>query len=72
MFTCSQATSLRETSENIAAAKTKISDILNKGILRDDEDSDRLQYFMHALRVFQTEFLAQRKAWNDLALVVEV
>jgi len=72
MFTCSQATSLRETSENIAAAKTKISDILNKGILRDDEDCDRLQYFMHALRVFQTEFLAQRKAWNDLALVVEV
>ena len=56
---------------DIKNAKKTIADILEKD-LENSEDSQRLVYFLHALRIFQAEFSAHLKAWNEITQIVEV
>jgi hypothetical protein len=56
---------------DIKNAKKTISDILEKDLVQS-QDSQRLVYFLHALRIFQAEFSAHLKAWNEITQIVEV
>ncbi|KAF8957067.1 meiosis protein SPO22/ZIP4 like-domain-containing protein [Flammula alnicola] len=58
-------------STDIKAAKAKVTDIWNKHVIQDAHDNERIQYFLHALRVFQAEFSAQLKDWNQLSQDVD-
>jgi len=40
--------------------------------MQDSQDSPRIMYFLHALRIFQAEFSAHLKAWPEISLIVEV
>ncbi|KJA20853.1 hypothetical protein HYPSUDRAFT_68178 [Hypholoma sublateritium FD-334 SS-4] len=58
-------------SADIKAAKAKITEVWNKHIVRDTHDNERIQYFLHVLRVFQAEFSAQLKEWENLSQDVD-
>lgn len=59
-------------SADIKATKAKITEVWNKNIVRDTHDNERIQYFLHVLRVFQAEFSAQLKDWDTLSQDVDV
>ena len=46
----------------------KITGISN----RNGQDTDRLQYFIHALRIYEAEFSVQLKEWKRVSQIVEV
>jgi hypothetical protein len=50
----------------------KISDISNRNVMQDERDTDRLQYFIHALRIYEAEFSVQLKEWKRVSQIVEV
>ncbi|KDR70078.1 hypothetical protein GALMADRAFT_76693 [Galerina marginata CBS 339.88] len=62
---------LRAISADIKNAKAKISGIWNKKVIQEGDGHDRIQYFLHALRVFQAEFAAQLKDWDQLSQGVD-
>lgn len=66
-----QEDSLGAVLNDIKNAKKTMADILEKDLGQSD-DSQRLVYFLHALRVFQAEFSAHLKAWNEITQIVEV
>ncbi|KAJ7259902.1 meiosis protein SPO22/ZIP4 like-domain-containing protein [Mycena rebaudengoi] len=60
-------------SENVAEIKKckhKILMITENNKITDTEDVQRVQYFLHVLRVFEAETLAQLKDWDQLLQVV--
>ena len=63
---------LRTGIAEIKAAMDKITDISNKNVMQDGQDSDRLQYFIHALRIYEAEFSVQVKEWKRVSQIVEV
>ncbi|PPQ65610.1 hypothetical protein CVT24_011819, partial [Panaeolus cyanescens] len=62
---------LRNVTAELKAAKSKIADICNKNVIQDDQAKERVQYFLHALKVFEAEFLVQLREWDSLATLVE-
>jgi len=62
---------LRTSIAEIKAAMDKITDISNKNVMQDGQDSDRLQYFVHALRIYEAEFSVQVKEWKRVSQIVE-
>lgn len=63
---------LRTSTAEIKAAMDRITDISNRNVIQDSQDSDRLQYFIHALRIYETEFSVQLKEWKRVSQIVEV
>jgi hypothetical protein len=63
---------LRASTAEIKAARDKITDICNRNVVQDGQHSDRLQYFVHALRIYEAEFSVQLKEWKRLSQIVEV
>jgi len=59
-------------SAEITSAKVKINDILQKNIIQQSHDTNRIEYFVHALRVFQAEFAVQLKDWDLLSQQIDV
>jgi hypothetical protein len=57
--------------KEIMNAKKTIADILEKD-LEQSQDGQRLVYFLHALRIFQAEFSAHLKSWNEITQIIEV
>jgi hypothetical protein len=66
-----QENNLNAVLKDIKNAKKTITEILEKDI-GESQDSQRLIYFLHALRIFQAEFSAHLKAWNEITQIVEV
>ncbi|KAF8798208.1 hypothetical protein BYT27DRAFT_7236741 [Phlegmacium glaucopus] len=62
---------LRTSIAEIKAARDKITDISNRNVVQDRQDSDCLQYFVHALRIYEAEFCVQLKEWKQLSQIVE-
>jgi len=54
----------------VKACKQKILSIMEKNKITDADDIVRVQYFLHVLRVFEAEILAQLKEWNQLSQIV--
>lgn len=63
---------LRVITADIKTSKDRITDILNKAKTLDEGEGDRIQYFLHTLRVFETEFLVHLKEWNQISQIVQV
>ncbi|KAJ7791757.1 meiosis protein SPO22/ZIP4 like-domain-containing protein [Mycena olivaceomarginata] len=61
---------LRENATEIQACKQKILSIMAKNKITDGDDILRVQYFLHVLRVFEAEMLAQLKEWDQLLQIV--
>ncbi|KAE9404331.1 hypothetical protein BT96DRAFT_853832, partial [Gymnopus androsaceus JB14] len=61
---------IREISEEIKSCKTRISQIIESNKVSGDGDLLRAQYFLHTLRVFEAEMMAQLKDWDQLSRVV--
>ncbi|KAF9481252.1 SPO22-domain-containing protein [Pholiota conissans] len=62
---------LRSISTEVRAAKSRITEIWGKHVIQDANDNERIQYFLHALRVFQAEFSAQLHDWDQLSQDVD-
>lgn len=60
----------RAVSAEISTCKKNIVNFLDQKKLPNETDVTRAQYFVHTLRVFEVEFLAQLKRWDDIAAVV--
>ena len=67
-----QVEEIREISEEIKSCKTRISQIIESNKVSGDGDLLRAQYFLHTLRVFEAEMMAQLKDWDQLSRVVAV
>ena len=67
-----QVERLRVITADIKTSKNRITDILNKAKTLDEGEGDRIQYFLHILRVFETEFLVHLKEWNQISQIVQV
>ena len=63
---------LRTSIAEIKAAMDKITGIYNRNVVQNGQDSDRLQYFIHALRIYEAEFSVQLKEWKRVSQIVEV
>ncbi|KAJ7362964.1 meiosis protein SPO22/ZIP4 like-domain-containing protein [Mycena albidolilacea] len=61
---------LRENATEIQTCKQKILSIMAKNKITDGDDILRVQYFLHVLRVFEAEMLAQLKEWDQLLQIV--
>ncbi|KAJ7609436.1 hypothetical protein FB45DRAFT_944458 [Roridomyces roridus] len=64
------ATRLRENAVQVKASKEKILTIMDKNKITDAEDVVRVEYFLHVLRVFEVEILAQLKEWEQLSKII--
>ncbi|KAJ6568977.1 meiosis protein SPO22/ZIP4 like-domain-containing protein [Mycena capillaripes] len=62
--------SLRENAAEVKMCKQKILSIMEKKKITDGDDILRVQYFLHVLRVFEAETLAQLKEWDQLSQIV--
>lgn len=72
MLTLPQDDRLRSISAEIKTAKSRIKEICEKKAVQESGDSERIQYFLHALRVYQVEFLTQLREWAQLSQEVDV
>ncbi|KAJ3735950.1 meiosis protein SPO22/ZIP4 like-domain-containing protein [Lentinula guzmanii] len=61
---------MREISAEIKSCKTRISHIIESEKITGDDDLLRAQYFLHTLRVFEAEILAQLKDWDQLSKII--
>ncbi|KAJ7877618.1 meiosis protein SPO22/ZIP4 like-domain-containing protein [Mycena leptocephala] len=61
---------LRENTAEVKMCKQKILSIMEKNKITDVDDVLRVQYFLHVLRVFEAEMLAQLKEWDQLSQIV--
>ncbi|KAJ7615258.1 meiosis protein SPO22/ZIP4 like-domain-containing protein [Mycena polygramma] len=61
---------LRENAVEVKICKQKISSIMEKNKITERDDILRVQYFLHVLRVFEAEMLAQLKEWDQLSQIV--
>ncbi|KAJ7030194.1 meiosis protein SPO22/ZIP4 like-domain-containing protein [Mycena alexandri] len=64
------ANRLRETAGEVRMCKQKILSITAKNTITAADDILRVQYFLHVLRVFEAELLAQLKDWDGLSQIV--
>ncbi|KAG6819251.1 hypothetical protein H0H93_013770, partial [Arthromyces matolae] len=55
----------------IVACKMCILSVMGKGKVQKDEEVLRMQYFIHTLQVFQAEFLARTKLWDQVPQLVQ-
>ncbi|PPQ85089.1 LOW QUALITY PROTEIN: hypothetical protein CVT25_009048 [Psilocybe cyanescens] len=62
---------MRAVLAQINKAMSKINDISCRKNVQETRDSDRIQHFLHALRVFQAEFSAHLKDWDKLSQNVD-
>ncbi|KAH9487374.1 hypothetical protein JR316_0001449 [Psilocybe cubensis] len=62
---------MRAVLAQIKKAMAKITDISRQNNVQDTRDSDRIQHFLYALRVFQAEFSAHLKDWEQLSQVID-
>lgn len=63
---------MRENAVEVKACKQKILAIMEKNKITDPDDTVRVEYFMHVLRIFEAEMLAQLKEWEQLSQIVTV
>ncbi|KAJ6605346.1 meiosis protein SPO22/ZIP4 like-domain-containing protein [Mycena vulgaris] len=61
---------LRENAAEVKMCKTRIFSIAHKNKITDADDMLRVKYFLHVLRVFEAEMLAQLKDWDQLSQIV--
>ncbi|KAJ7474020.1 meiosis protein SPO22/ZIP4 like-domain-containing protein [Mycena latifolia] len=61
---------LRENAAEVKTCKTRILSIVEKNKITDADDILRIEYFLHVLRVFEAEMLAQLKDWEQLSHIV--
>ncbi|KAF8139351.1 meiosis protein SPO22/ZIP4 like-domain-containing protein [Mycena galopus ATCC 62051] len=61
---------LRENATEVRKCKHKILSIMEKNKIAEGDDILRVQYFLHVLRVFEAEMLAQLKEWDQLSQIV--
>ncbi|KAJ7066261.1 meiosis protein SPO22/ZIP4 like-domain-containing protein [Mycena amicta] len=61
---------LRELSAEVKHARESMLNILQKNTITQQDDVARVQYFLHVLRVFEAEMLAQLREWDQLSRVV--
>ncbi|KAJ7752626.1 meiosis protein SPO22/ZIP4 like-domain-containing protein [Mycena metata] len=61
---------LHENAGEVRICKQKIWSITAKNKITDADDILRVQYFLHVLRVFEAELLAQLKDWDGLSQIV--
>lgn len=62
---------LRAITKEIKSIKSEIEDILHKDSLQGSPNGQRMQYFLHTLRIFQAEFCTHLRDWNELSQVVD-
>jgi len=72
MLTLPQDDRLRSISAEIKTAKGRIKEIFQKKVVQESGDSERIQYFLHALRVYQADFSTQLREWGQLSQEVDV
>ncbi|THU92597.1 hypothetical protein K435DRAFT_726088 [Dendrothele bispora CBS 962.96] len=60
----------REIAAEIKTCTEKISEILQKHV-GNSSNSTRIRYFLHTLRVFETEILVQLKEWDRVLRLVD-
>ncbi|GAW07280.1 Testis-expressed sequence 11 protein [Lentinula edodes] len=60
------AKQIREISAEIKSCKARISQIIESNKITGDDELLRSQYFLHTLRVFEAEILAQLSDWDQL------
>jgi hypothetical protein len=63
---------LRDNAAEVKMCKTRIFAIVDKNKITDADDILRIQYFLHVLRVFEAEMLAQLQDWDQLSQIVTV
>lgn len=56
----------------IKACKDKIAEITENQKIKGEDDILRVQYFVHTLQIFQTEFFTYLREWDAISLLVEV
>ncbi len=56
----------------LEACRERIHEISEKGVIVEESDATRLQYFTHTLRVFEVELLALLKDWDGVSSIVGV
>ncbi|KAJ7115262.1 meiosis protein SPO22/ZIP4 like-domain-containing protein [Mycena epipterygia] len=61
---------LRENAAEVRTCKDRIFSIVEKNKITDADDILRIQYFLHVLRVFEAEMLAQLRDWDQLSQIV--
>ncbi|KAJ7691328.1 meiosis protein SPO22/ZIP4 like-domain-containing protein [Mycena rosella] len=61
---------LRENAAQVRMCKAKIFAITEKNVITDTDDLLRVEYFLHVLRIFEAEMLAQLKDWEQLSQTV--
>ncbi|KXN85140.1 hypothetical protein AN958_11630 [Leucoagaricus sp. SymC.cos] len=61
---------MRFIAAEISSSKNRIDGIINRNKITEDADVAHVQYSVHTLRIFQTEFLVQLKEWDQVSAVV--
>lgn len=56
----------------LGTSKNRLTEITQRSNLREDADAAHVQYLVHTLRIFETEFLVQLKEWHKVLAVIEV
>ena len=56
----------------IKACKDQIVEITENQKIKEESEILRVQYFIHTLRVFNAEFSAYLKEWDQLSILVDV
>lgn len=55
----------------LGTSKNRLAEITQRSNLREDADAAHVQYLVHTLRIFETEFLVQLKEWHKVLAVIE-
>ena len=58
--------------DGLLICQNRIADILAKDVLVAEEELSRVQYFVHALHVFQAEMYVHLKEWDSFGKLVGV
>ncbi|KAL1733003.1 meiosis protein SPO22/ZIP4 like-domain-containing protein [Schizophyllum commune] len=61
---------LRDVADGLLICQNRIADILAKDVLVAEEELSRVQYFVHALHVFQAEMYVHLKEWDSFGKLV--
>ncbi|KAF4566535.1 hypothetical protein EYR36_011966 [Pleurotus pulmonarius] len=64
------ADDFRTVASDIKTCKTTINSVMNKKKIVAVDDVRRVKYFLHILRIFQSESLANLKEWDELLEVI--
>jgi hypothetical protein len=72
LFFSEQRKKLRFIAAEIKASKNRINGIINRRKVTEDADVAHVQYLVHTLRIFETEFLVQLKEYDQVSAVIEV